>query len=837
MKVRGKDGAEEEKDDEFFPSIGWRKQGDEVFPEKRNQNLRPRPKQFKDLLPLSIRYSSWILECRSKKLKPNIDSFSPWNSQRMYGVPCGGIGSGTIGRGFRGEFTRYQMIPGKYSHYTVNGDAFLLSLEDPKTGESIYQTILGPSPKKSVKKSLSSWDSKIRDKDITYHALYPRSWTSFTLKKMGLVIECEQVSPFVPQDYEDSSLPCVVFLWTVINESSQEYIVRIIHTKQSGIGREKKSSDHIGSYVQRYKNTIQLHQSVKHHHDLRLSYILSGRSSSKNDVVFDFHVFDPKGDGKDVFKPSKDIIQTPPVTSKGSEIGMGISFKIKVGGNDKCTGMRTMLGWDCPEIRFRQGSKLYKRWYTRTVGSERNVSGHNIAERALNKVDVWRKKIEEWQSPVLKDSGLPTWFKSAVFNEMYYLADGGSQWLELDEVEKKTMDPKDPRIQFGRFAYLEAHEYTLFNSYDVHFYASFALSSLFPGLQASLQADIIDATLNMDSSSSKDLYNGTKSQRNLSNVVPHDLGDPEEDPFCKVNSYMIHNISHWRDLPCKLVLSLWRDILAFENDFDGQYAELSQWLKEYAWEACQNVMNVASIKFDIDGDSLIENSGKPDQTYDSWTMTGKSAYCGGLWIAACAVMTEYAENINVSSEIRLKWEKTYNEALQVYEDKLWTGHFFAFDERSRDVIMCDQLCGQWYLSLMQGWRREVFNKNHIHTALETIFDYNVMKFRDGTSGAVNGMYYSSGNIDRSSIQSEEMWCGVSYALASLMIREGLVMNGFKTAKGVFETVYDRIGLGFETPEALYEKNHYRALGYMRPLSIWSMYEAWKQLRHQEEKHH
>ncbi len=37
-------------------------------------------------------------------------------SLAMYGVPCGGVGSGTIGRGFRGEFCRFQMVPGDYSY-------------------------------------------------------------------------------------------------------------------------------------------------------------------------------------------------------------------------------------------------------------------------------------------------------------------------------------------------------------------------------------------------------------------------------------------------------------------------------------------------------------------------------------------------------------------------------------------------------------------------------------------------------------------------------------------------------------------------------------------------
>lgn len=38
--------------------------------------------------------------------------------------------------------------------------------------------------------------------------------------------------------------------------------------------------------------------------------------------------------------------------------------------------------------------------------------------------------------------------------------------------------------------YLVGHEYRMYNTYDVHFYASFALAMLWPKLQLSLQYDI-----------------------------------------------------------------------------------------------------------------------------------------------------------------------------------------------------------------------------------------------------------------------------------------------------------------------------------------------------------
>ena len=92
---------------------------------------------------------------------------------------------------------------------------------------------------------------------------------------------------------------------------------------------------------------------------------------------------------------------------------------------------------------------------------------------------------------MLTDPSLPEWYKSAIFNELYFLADGGTVWLQFDGSDDNDCDP---RREFGRFAYLESHEYRLYNTYDVHFYASFALADLFPGLQLSLQSEYCEAT-------------------------------------------------------------------------------------------------------------------------------------------------------------------------------------------------------------------------------------------------------------------------------------------------------------------------------------------------------
>lgn len=82
-----------------------------------------------------------------------------------------------------------------------------------------------------------------------------------------------------------------------------------------------------------------------------------------------------------------------------------------------------------------------------------------------------------------------------------------------------------------------------------------------------------------------------------------------------VNSYPIHDVSQWRDLNIKFVLQVFRDYCLINNKDEG-----TNYLKSML-PACEVIMK-HSLLFDVDGDGLIENSGSPDQTYDTWVMKG-----------------------------------------------------------------------------------------------------------------------------------------------------------------------------------------------------------------------
>ena len=252
------------------------------------------------------------------------------------------------------------------------------------------------------------------------------------------------------------------------------------------------------------------------------------------------------------------------------------------------------------------------------------------------------------------------------------------------------MDAGDPRRKYGRWGYLEAQEYTMYNTYDVHYYASWALVDLWPGLQLSLQLDFLEWSEREDREEVRELYGGCRHWRKAAPSVPHDLGDPAEEPWVKVNSYTIHDVREWRDLNCKLVVMVWRDICWLQKE------EEADLLLSRALPVCERLMR-AGLDWDQDRDGLIENSGKPDQTFDSWVMTGPSAYCGGLWLAALASMADMAD---LAGQQQHGWRELLAVAQQAFTSKLWNGKFFSFDlgrsggERGGErVIMADQLAG------------------------------------------------------------------------------------------------------------------------------------------------
>lgn len=362
----------------------------------------------------------------------------------------------------------------------------------------------------------------------------------------------------------------------------------------------------------------------------------------------------------------------------------------------------------------------------------------------------------------------------------------------------------------GQFLYLEGLEYLMWNTYDVHFYSSFSLLMLFPKLELSIQRDFAAAVMIHDPEKLQLLSDGKWAARKVIGAVPHDLG--LFDPWYKINAYTLHNTDKWKDLNPKFVLQIYRDVV-----FTGDKS-----FAKVVWPAVYMAMAYME-QFDRNGDDMIENDGFPDQTFDVWSVKGVSAYCGGLWVAALQAASAMARVVGDKDSENLFWYK-YQNAKNVYNKALWNGEYFNYDDskgKASSSIQADQLAGQWYARACG--LESIVDVDKAHSALEKVYNFNVLKYNGGKGGAVNGMR-PNGKYDMSAMQSREIWSGVTYAVAATMIQEGMVDTGFKTAQGVFETAWSDRGLGysFQTPEAWNINGEYRSLCYMRPLAIWAM---------------
>lgn len=809
-----------------IPAAAWKRRLDSVLEHPGHAPRRSLTTLLQHL-PEALRVSRFDRQMRRAGRIPYMSVFDPLDPGPYMGVPLGGLGSGTITRGWQGDFPRWQMQPGMYRYATVPADQFSVHVYRPGRRPRL-QTLYPGQPQGG---GLEGWAWNLPGRGSTYYALYPRAWTVYEEIDPELRLTCRQVSPFIPHNYRQSSTPAGVFVWTIENTGSTPATVGLMFSFQNGTGGD---NDYAGGHFNTHF-TLEADggpvSGVALHHRHRqprppvegeppgvpqivegdpLTFAIAAQAREGVRVTYRTR-FVSNSSGMDLWGDFRDGALEDVVDERrsleGMSIGAAVCATVEVPPGETREAAFA-LAWDMPLARFGDG-RAYWRRYTRSYGRD-GKAAPRIARDALLNYPDWETQIAAWQEPVLDDPRLPDWYKCALFNETYFLADGGTVWVD----EEQGADPL-PEDDIGHFLYLEGHEYLMYNTYDVHFYASFALAALWPELELSLQRDFARAVEVEHPETVEIVFSGHSAPRKVRGAAPHDLGGPTEDPWRKTNIYNFQDANRWKDLNSKFVLQVYRDLAATQDiEFAAEM-----------WPAVVTAMEYLK-QFDEDGDGLIENGGFPDQTYDTWRMKGPSAYCGGLWLAALSAAAALGEMLG-QSEQAAAYRSLLERGKRAYEELLWTGEYYAYDasgQRHSNSVMADQLAGDWYARACG--LPPVVPDEHARSALKKVFDLNVMQFEGGEMGAVNGMR-PNGRVDTTTIQSQEVWSGTTYAVAAAMLQVGLVEEAFTTAKGVYLQTYERLGYWFMTPEAWTAKGVHRSLAYMRPLAIWAMQWAWQ----------
>jgi len=365
------------------------------------------------------------------------------------------------------------------------------------------------------------------------------------------------------------------------------------------------------------------------------------------------------------------------------------------------------------------------------------------------------------------------------------------------------------------FALLECFDYAYYGTLDVRFYASLPLLKFWPEIDKRVLREFAATVLKEWPEQGLWVWKTQQTgspvlhKRKKIGAVPHDLGVPDGDPFISVNEPGWQDTNDWKDLNSKFVLMVYRDYV-----FTGR-KDLS-FLRE-TWPAMQAAITYLR-QFDHGG-GIPENSGYPDQTYDSWVVKGVSAYSGGLWLGALRAGEETALALN-DQAAAAEYHTLFLKAQKTYIGQLWNGEYFRYDTQpaNHNLIQTDQLAGQWYANMLG--LGDVVPRAMQQTALRKIYANNVMKFGNGEMGAVNGMA-EDGTISTNE-EGKEVWAGTTLGYAALLKSEGMTEESYRTVHGLYHVIYETKGYWFRTPEAWDITGNFRASMYMRPTGIWAM---------------
>ena len=160
------------------------------------------------------------------------------------GAPLGGMGAGTLGRTYKGDFAQWHLRPGTHTHapaahtfaaVRVDGLATVLSSLDAHGGWDLD----GGDGVDARRANRTSTETTLRRRVLpadgtggTYRALYPRSSYSYvpgSISASGdVALTQTQFSPVLPGRYREASLPVAVFRFTARNTQTQARVNRSV---------------------------------------------------------------------------------------------------------------------------------------------------------------------------------------------------------------------------------------------------------------------------------------------------------------------------------------------------------------------------------------------------------------------------------------------------------------------------------------------------------------------------------------------------------------------------------------------------------------------------------
>jgi len=222
-----------------------------------------------------------------------------------------------------------------------------------------------------------------------------------------------------------------------------------------------------------------------------------------------------------------------------------------------------------------------------------------------------------------------------------------------------------------------------------------------------------------------------------------------------------------------------------------------EFLKRH-WPRAKKALEFAWTQWDPDRDGVME--GVQHNTYDI-EFHGPNPMMGAIYLLALLCASDMARAVG-DGAAALSYEDLYRRGRAALDSETWNGEFYVQAyERAREEkyqvgagCLSDQLLGQWMAHVVG--KGHVLPEEHVRRAIEAVYRHNFKEtfashanpqriFALGDEGGLLLCSWPRGQRPLLPfVYSDEVWTGIEYQVAAHLIYEGYVEEGFRLVRAV-----------------------------------------------------
>jgi non-lysosomal glucosylceramidase len=718
--------------------------------------------------------------------------------------PLGGIGTGNVSLGARGDLRDWEIFnaPGKGHKLPNTFFAIRLQTADHPPVARVLEAALQPPFNLSHGYHPSQNGGLPRFTNSIFRGEYPFAFIEFQDDTIPVRVELEAFTPFIPLNPEDSGIPCVSLTYSVTNLTSEPISMTLVGSLCNPVG---------GIRFDPFMN-IRPSKQGKTRNEVRSGSDFSGVFMSADEIEPD-----------DLAYGSMALITSyPETTIKPHWLRSGWwDFLQEFWDDFVDDGLLTDLGYNSPSEGGQPDTTSLGLLDTLPPGETRRFQFW-ITWHFPNRHNSWHgsQAVREGASPTIRNH-YATRFDDAWDVGAYTVR----EWSRLEAETRKfhraffASTLPEEVLNAVSATIVPMRSNTCFWLEDGRFYGwegcfddagccagscthvwsyAYSLAYLFPSLEREMRR------IEFQVETEPDGYMMFRNLKSLGEEFIWTWG--AQKPEAAVDGQMGTILRAYRE---------W------------QLSGDRPWL-ESIWPGLKQAMHFASIHWDTDQDFVLD--GKQHNTYDI-EFYGPNPLSSIYYLAALRAVEQMA-GILGETDLAQRCHQAFLKGSEKLDGLLWNGEYFI--QRIDDVdqykyqhglgCLTDQLLGQLHAHVLG--LGSLLPEEHIRTASKSIFDYNFrVGFEDhancqrtyvlnGESGLLLCTWPHGGRPKFPFVYSDEVWTGIEYHVAAELIYDGWLDAGLE----IIRAVQDRHDGIRRNPWDEVECGHH----YARSMSSWTV---------------